>query len=124
MAADPMIKTTPEPKVAYCTELGTMYESSVETLLGSRLGRALQGEAQLIFTSPPFPLNRKKRYGNKVGEQYLDWLGELAEPLGDLLTDDGSFVVELGNAWEPGEPIMSTLALKAMLQLLEAGGFK
>jgi site-specific DNA-methyltransferase (cytosine-N4-specific) len=44
-------------------------------------------------------------------------------PLGDLLADDGSLVVELGNAWEPGEPVMSTLALKALLQILESGGF-
>lgn len=47
----------------------------------------------------------------------------MAEPLGRLLTDDGSFVVELGNAWEPGEPVMSTLTLKALLKLVEDGGF-
>ena len=41
-----------------------------------------------------------------------------------MLAPDGSFVIELGNAWEPGEPVMSTLALRAMLALLDAGGFK
>lgn len=76
-----------------------------------------------VFTSPPFPLNRKKRYGNRVGDEYLAWLAALAKPLGDLLTEDGSLVVEVGNAWEPGEPVMSTLALKALLQILESGGF-
>lgn len=100
-----------------------MYRGTVEDFLASGTGKALRGDVQLVFTSPPFPLNRKKRYGNKIGQEYLDWLAELAEPLGDLLTDDGSFVVELGNAWEPGEPVMSTLALKALLQLLESGGF-
>jgi hypothetical protein len=113
-----------EPKIAYDTDLGAMYQSSVEDFLASALGCGLRGEAQMIFTSPPFPLNRKKRYGNKVGPEYLEWLGDLASSLGDLLTEDGSFVVELGNAWEPGEPVMSTLALKALLQLLEAGNFK
>ncbi len=113
-----------EPKIIYDTDLGAMYRGSVEDFLESGLGRGLRGEVQLIFTSPPFPLNRKKRYGNKLGSEYLDWLGGLAEQLGDLLTDDGSFVVELGNAWEPGEPVMSTLALEALQMLLRAGNFK
>lgn len=101
-----------------------MYRSTVEGFLGSSYAKAVRGEVQLLFTSPPFPLNRRKRYGNLLGEEYLDWLGALAEPLGDLLAPDGSFVVELGNAWEPGEPVMSTLALRAMLKLLDDGGFK
>jgi DNA methylase len=113
-----------EPKVAYATDLGTMFESNVEEFLHSGVGHAIRGEVQLIFTSPPFPLNRKKRYGNRVGDEYLEWLGGLAKPLGELLTDDGSLVVELGNAWEHRQPIMSTLALEAMLQILEAGEFK
>lgn len=100
-----------------------MYEGSVEAFLGSSLGHGLRGEAQLIFTSPPFPLNRKKKYGNKTGDEYLEWLAGLASPLGDLLTEDGSLVVELGNAWVPGEPVMSTLALEALLQILEEGNF-
>jgi hypothetical protein len=100
-----------------------MYEGTAEAFLGSSVGQALRGEVQLVFTSPPFPLNRKKRYGNRVGDEYLAWLAALAEPLGDLLTEDGSLVVELGNAWEPGKPVMSTLALEALLRILEGGGF-
>jgi len=100
-----------------------MYRSSVEAFLASSYADAVRGDVQLLFTSPPFPLNEKKRYGNLLGDEYLDWLVGLAQPLGDLLTPDGSFVVELGNAWEPGLPVMSTLALKALLSLQEAGGF-
>lgn len=111
-------------EVSYETDLGTMYRGSIENFLDSGLSLGLREEVQLIFTSPPFPLNRAKRYGNKVGDEYLEWLGELASPLGDLLTETGSLVVELGNAWEPREPVMSTLALKALLKLLEAGDFK
>jgi site-specific DNA-methyltransferase (cytosine-N4-specific) len=99
-----------------------MYRSTVETFLASDVAHAVKEEVQMVFTSPPFPLNRKKRYGNRTGEEYLDWLGDLAEPLGDLLAEDGSLVVEMGNAWEPGEPVMSTLALRALLKLLESGG--
>ena len=75
----------------------------------------------MIFTSPPFPLNRKKKYGNKTGEEYLTWLHDLAPRLTELLTPDGSIVMELGNAWEPGSPVMSTLALEAFLAFKEAG---
>jgi DNA modification methylase len=101
-----------------------MYHSSIEAFLDSNRADAVRGAVGLIFTSPPFPLNRKKRYGNRRGEEYLDWLRSLAKPLGDLLTPDGSLVVEMGNAWEPGEPVMSTLALRALLNLLDAGDFK
>jgi hypothetical protein len=99
-----------------------MYQGHLEGFLESELAEDVRGQVQLIFTSPPFPLNRKKRYGNKVGEEYLAWLEAFAAPLADLLSEDGSLVVEMGNAWEPGEPVMSTLALKALLALLEAGG--
>lgn len=87
----------------------------------SDLATEVRGKVQLIFTSPPFPLNRKKRYGNKLGEEYVAWLEGFAPRLADLLSDHGSLVVEMGNAWEPGEPVMSTLALKALLAFLEAG---
>ena len=99
-----------------------MHRGHVEGFLTSDLAAEVRGKVQLLFTSPPFPLNRKKRYGNKLGEEYLAWLEGFATPLADLLADDGSLVVEMGNAWEPGEPVMSTLALKALFALLDAGG--
>jgi site-specific DNA-methyltransferase (cytosine-N4-specific) len=82
-----------------------------------------RGKIQLILTSPPFPLNRKKRYGNLQGEEYLTWLAALAPLFRKLLKRNGSIVMELGNAWEPGRPVMSTLALRALLRFLDAGPF-
>jgi DNA modification methylase len=111
-------------RVAYETELGEMRQGSVEDFLAAPAGKSLRGRVNLIFTSPPFPLNRKKKYGNRTGEEYLEWLRSLAKPLGDLLSKKGSIVVELGNAWESGEPVMSTLALEALLDLRKAGNFK
>ncbi|MDP8929953.1 MAG: site-specific DNA-methyltransferase [Actinomycetota bacterium] len=98
-----------------------MYLGTLEDFLDTDVGQGLRGEVQLLFTSPPFPLNRKKRYGNKVGEEYLEWLTALVPRLVELLSPDGSFVMELGNAWEPGKPVMSTLGLRALLGVLEAG---
>src|SRR5690348_7189520 len=85
---------------AYKTRRGAMYQTTFEEFLYSRSGTRRFGKVQLVFTSPPFPLNRKKRYGNEVGEEYVEWLASFARPLTDLLTDDGSIVLELGNAWE------------------------
>jgi hypothetical protein len=111
------------PPLAYETDLGAMYHCGAEQFLDSYVAAAVRKDVQLVFTSPPFPLNRKKRYGNRMGDEYLDWLGQIAKPIGDLLADDGSFVVELGNGWEPGEPVMSTLTMRALLRMLEDGGF-
>lgn len=105
----------------YRTEHGVMYLAPVEDLLDSDVGQDLKGKVQLIFTSPPFPLNRKKRYGNLVGDAYLQWIEGLAPKLTRLLTPKGSIVIEMGNAWESGKPTMSTLGLEALLGFKRAG---
>lgn len=102
-------------QLKYETSRGQMYQATIEQFLNSQVGRRLRGRVQLLITSPPFPLNRKKRYGNLSGNQYLRWFSALAPPLTELLKPDGSIVIELGNAWTPGSPTMSTLALEALL---------
>ncbi|UGV25991.1 site-specific DNA-methyltransferase [Rhodopseudomonas boonkerdii] len=105
----------------YSTQKGRMLVGRIEDALESPILRALQGKVNLVFTSPPFPLVHKKRYGNETGEQYLRWLESLSPKLCDLLTPDGSIVVEIGNSWEPGVPVMSTLGLEALLAFKRAG---
>lgn len=97
-----------------------MLHGKVEDALRSDHLQAVKGSVNLIVTSPPFPLVRKKRYGNETGEAYLAWLESLAAPLAELLADDGSIVIEIGNAWEEGSPIMSTLPLEALLAFKRA----
>lgn len=109
--------------LAYSTDLGQMYEGLAEDVLLSPLLAKQMGKVQLIFTSPPFPLNRKKKYGNEQGDAYIKWLSSFAPLFRKLLKKDGSIVMELGNAWEPGKPVMSPLALKALLAFLEVGQF-
>jgi hypothetical protein len=108
---------------AYHTEHGRMLVGRIEDVLGSRAVGQLRGKVNLIFTSPPFPLVRKKRYGNETGATYIRWLEELAPRLRELLAPDGSIVVEIGNSWEPGVPVMSTLGLEALLAFKKAGKF-
>jgi DNA modification methylase len=112
------------PRIAYKTKFGKLIHGTVENVLTSKLLSNLTGKVDLLFTSPPFPLNRKKKYGNYQGQAYIDWLAEFAPVIRTLLKPRGSIVMEIGNAWEPGRPVMSTLSLRALLQFLDTGEFR
>lgn len=104
----------------YQTAYGRMFHGKIEDAMASPEFAGIKGKVNLIVTSPPFPLVRKKQYGNETGEAYITWLESLATPLTELLSDDGSIVIEIGNAWEPGAPFMSTLPLEALLAFKRA----
>jgi hypothetical protein len=106
------------------TSRGRIYCCNAEDFFQSPRARQQVGKVQLIFTSPPFPLNTKKAYGNLQGEEYTDWLAKFAPLFKQMLTPTGSIVLEMGNAWEPGQPVMSTLALEGLLKFLKAGDLK
>lgn len=110
-----------KPKLAFETDRGRSYRSTIEAFLVSDAAKELRGKVSLIFTSPPFPLNRKKRYGNRRGDDYREWLAGLAPALVKLLKPDGSIVIEVGNCWNPGEPTMSTLAMESLLEFKKRG---
>jgi len=97
-----------------------MLVGRIEDALQSPTFKKLQGKVSLIFTSPPFPLVTKKRYGNETGPAYLKWLTALAPKLSELLASDGSIVIEIGNAWVEGSPLMSTLPLETLLAFKNA----
>jgi site-specific DNA-methyltransferase (cytosine-N4-specific) len=108
-------------KLAFGTKLGVSLIGDSRVVLKRGLTRGLRGKVQLVFTSPPFPLNRKKKYGNREGEEFKGWLASYAVLLRTLLKRDGSIVLEMGNAWEPGRPVMSTLAIESLLAFKKAG---
>jgi site-specific DNA-methyltransferase (cytosine-N4-specific) len=113
-----------ELRKAYQTKLGAVYCGKSEDVLVSKPLQRFRGKVQLILTSPPFPLNRKKKYGNLQGEDYIEWLSSFGALLTEFLRPDGSIVLEIGNGWEPGRPAMSTLAVRSLLALLDAGSLK
>lgn len=106
----------------YQTSLGLCINERCETVINEFLIPNYKGKIQLIFTSPPFPLNRAKKYGNLEGEEYKSWLGDVGQSLIPLLTDDGSIVIEMGNAWNSGEPTFSTLPIETLLYFKDRCG--
>lgn len=115
------IKNKGPLRKAYETDRGLALHGKVEDFLASDYVKEYAGKVQLIFTSPPFPLNRKKKYGNVRGDDYVGWLADFAPRFLKLLKPTGSIVIEMGNAWEQGLPVMSTLALRALLRFLSRG---
>ena len=67
--------------VQYKTSLGVALHGDSKKLLSSPEADGLKGRVQLVFTSPPFPLNRKKKYGNLTGKTYKSWLAKFAPVL-------------------------------------------
>lgn len=101
----------------YNTSLGICINEKCETVISKYLIPNYQGQIQLIFTSPPFPLNRAKKYGNLNGDEYKKWLCNVVKSMLPLLTEDGSIVIEIGNAWNCGEPTFSTLPMETLLSI-------
>jgi site-specific DNA-methyltransferase (cytosine-N4-specific) len=109
-------------KVGYTTAKGRMFVGRAEDVIRDIRFARFKGKVQLLFTSPPFPLQREKKYGNLTGESYADWLAGFAQLFAECLTPSGSIVIEVGNGWNSGTPTMSTASLKALLAFQEAAG--
>lgn len=71
----------------------------------------------LIVTSPPFALTSKKEYGNKASEDYVEWFMDFGKEFHRVLTNDGSFVLDLGGAYLPGHPIRSIYQYELLIRL-------
>lgn len=81
------------------------------------------GSVNLVLTSPPFALQRQKEYGNKEQHEYVDWLTGFAEVVYRKLTDDGSFVIDIGGAYRKGVPARSLYPFRVLLRFCDEVGF-
>ncbi|MDZ8135658.1 MAG: site-specific DNA-methyltransferase [Nostoc sp. DedQUE04] len=77
----------------------------------------------LIITSPPFALTRKKEYGNETAEKYIEWFLPFAYEFKRVLADNGSFVLDLGGAYLPGNPVRSIYQYELLVRLCKEVGF-
>ncbi|MCY3599790.1 MAG: site-specific DNA-methyltransferase [Gemmatimonadetes bacterium] len=77
----------------------------------------------LIVTSPPFGLVRKKDYGNEDADRYVEWFEPFGREFKRLLKESGSLVVDIGGAWKKGQPTRSLYHFKLLVMLCEDVGF-
>lgn len=103
----------------YETDLGKVLWAEAQTAARSVANNSLD----LIFTSPPYPLNTQKDYGNLKGKEYLDWLLDHAATWKELLREDGSLFLNLGDVWEAGLPTQSIYKERLLVNLIDRIGF-
>lgn len=106
----------------YRTKNGICINATCEEVINDVLIPNYERKVQLIFTSPPFPLNRAKKYGNLNGDEYKNWICDVGNSIKPLLTENGSIVIEIGNAWNSGQPTFSTLPMETLLEFKEKCG--
>jgi site-specific DNA-methyltransferase (cytosine-N4-specific) len=105
----------PNPQVApaYVTRWGRAYTGDALHILR----QIPDNSVALAFTSPPFALKRKKAYGNVPPAEYVDWFWPFAQEIFRVLRPDGSFVFELGGAWNTGSGTRSLYPYELILRL-------
>lgn len=101
---------------AYKTNYGKCFHGDTTLLDKTPLWSEIEGKVDLLFTSPPFALARQKEYGNLAGEDYVEWFSSLSDSFSRSLKPRGSIVIEMGNAWVKGEPVMATQPLRALIE--------
>jgi site-specific DNA-methyltransferase (cytosine-N4-specific) len=77
----------------------------------------------LVVTSPPFALQRQKEYGNKEQYEYVEWLSQFAHLVYRKLKNTGSFVLDLGGAYQKGVPVRSLYNFRVPLKFCDDLGF-
>ncbi len=116
---------------------GKLTESAPIRLFHStKLGRIYLGDAlevfreivtpasvDLIMTSPPFGLVRKKDYGNVDADNYVEWFKSFAVAFRSALKPTGSLVIDIGGSWIPGQPTRSLYHYELLVMLCREFGF-
>jgi site-specific DNA-methyltransferase (cytosine-N4-specific) len=105
----------------YKTKFGSSY-------LGDSLELLKELDSQsvdLICTSPPFALLRKKSYGNVHSDDYVDWFMTFAREFKRIVKPNGSIVIDIGGTWIKGAPVRSLYHYELVIKLCkpeEKGG--
>ncbi|MDA8050069.1 MAG: site-specific DNA-methyltransferase [Rhodospirillales bacterium] len=103
----------------FCTKCGRMVlGDSLDVLQNLR-----PGSVDLVMTSPPFGLVRKKEYGNVSADDYIGWFRPFAAAFNRVLADHGSVVIDIGGAWYEGLPTRHLYHFKLPIMMCEEYGF-
>lgn len=99
----------------YKTELGALYCADSLKFMADLPDDTID----LVVTSPPYALHFKKEYGNANQKDYIDWFLPFAREIRRIIKPTGSFVLNLGGAWQPGSPIRSLYHYRTLLALVD-----
>jgi len=121
---DPVIEsdsgTARKPTTAFDTRLGKIVCGDS----WSYLDKHVKDETvDLIMTSPPFGLVRKKAYGNEDADRYVQWFRKFGQEFARVLKPSGSLVIDIGGAWKPGFPTRSLYHYELLIMLCRMCGF-
>lgn len=101
----------------------TEYGRAVLTRAEDYLPSLPDASVDLVMTSPPFALLRKKAYGNLDQAEYVDWLVSFGPQIRRVLKESGSFVLDLGGAYQRGAPCRSLYNYRVLLRFCDDHGF-
>lgn len=105
------------PKPYYRTRFGAAYLGDAKVLMEFMPSDSVD----LIVTSPPFALRRKKEYGNVDAAIYVDWFRPFGNECYRILRPRGSLVIDIGGSWNEGEPTRSLYQYELLIDLAKQG---
>ena len=120
LAGQEIIEREDKLDIFFETKNGKIYHGDSSFLMSDVLG---EKSIDLIMTSPPFALIRKKDYGNEDADRYLEWFKKFARGFRKILKDSGSLVIDIGGAWKKGEPTRSLYHFELLIMLCREYGF-
>lgn len=106
--------TSQAPRLYHRTKRGQIYLGDALDVLEQRLKPE---SVDLIVTSPPFGLVRKKDYGNVDADKYVEWFKPFGNLFRRLLKPTGSLVIDIGGSWIPGQPTRSLYHYELLITL-------
>src|SRR5271157_3447321 len=115
-----MLFNLPQDTLVYSTSLGLQVCADSRVILNALPDASID----LIVTSPPFALLRQKSYGNEDQDAYVAWLSEFGAAAQRVLKQTGSFVLDLGGAYERGKPVRSLYNFRVLLDFCDRIGYR
>jgi len=103
----------------YTTPLGAAYVDDSLSILSALPDNSIN----VVITSPPYALHFQKEYGNVHKSDYVEWFLPFATEIRRVLTNDGSFILNIGGSYNKGQPTRSLYHYKLLIALVEFVGF-
>lgn len=104
--------------LGFSTELGIAVISKCQNFFSG-----FDEPIHLILTSPPYPLQKPRKYGNVDEAHYVDWLCSTIEPVVTCMAPGGSLCLNVSNdIFIKGSPARSLYREKLVIALCERFG--